>query len=207
MQTLLLIKTSLFSDQGASSCLADRFAVAWRAAHPESRVIVRDLSRDPPPHLSAERFAAFAAKPGERTPAQLVAVRESDALIDELKAADVVAIGAPMYNFGIPSSLKAYIDHIARAGVTFRYTETGPVGLLTGKRAVVFATRGGRYAGTPLDTQAPYLRNVLAFLGLGEASFVFAEGLALAPEARQQAFARAVAEAEALARPDLAATA
>ena len=199
MQTLLQIKTSLFSDNGESSRLANRFVVAWRAAHPGGRVIVRDLARDPVPHLDATRFGAFLAKPEGRTTAQADVVRYSDALIQELKEADVVVIGVPLYNFGIPSTLKAYIDHIARAGVTFRYTEKGPVGLLTGKKGYVFAARGGLYAGTPLDTQTAYLRNVLAFLGIAGVEFVFAEGLALGPAAKEEALARAGAQVEALA--------
>jgi FMN-dependent NADH-azoreductase len=124
-----------------------------------------------------------------------------------LKEADVVVIGVPMYNFGIPSTLKAYFDHIARAGVTFRYTEKGPVGLLTGKKAYVFAARGGLYAGTPRDTQTPYLRDVLSFLGMSDVQFVFAEGLAMESAAKEQAVAKASAQAEALALPALAATA
>jgi FMN-dependent NADH-azoreductase len=201
MQTLLQIKTSIFSDKGESSRLANRFAGAWRAAHPDGRVIVRDLARDPVPHLDAERFGAFLAKPEARTKAQAEALRCSDALIEELKEADIVALGVPLYNFGLPSTLKAYIDHIARAGVTFRYTEKGPVGLVTGKRAYVFATRGGLYAGTPLDTQIPYLRNVLGFLGMTEVEFVFAEGLGMGPAAKEQALAKAGLQAERLAQP------
>ena len=93
-------------------------------------------------------------------------VAYSDALIDELKQADVIVLGLPMYNFGVPSQLKAYFDHIARAGVTFSYTAEGPVGLLTGKKVYVFAARGGLYAGTPLDTQTSYVRDFLRFLGI-----------------------------------------
>jgi FMN-dependent NADH-azoreductase len=207
MQTLLQIKTSLFSDNGQSSRLANRFVAAWRAAHPGRRVMVRDLALDPVPHLDAQRFAAFLSTPEDRTDVHAEVLRYSDALIDELKEADVLVIGAPMYNFGIPSTLKAYFDHIARAGVTFRYTERGPVGLLTGKKAYVFAARGGRYAGTTLDTQAPYLRNVLTFLGMSEVEFIFAEGLAMGSAAKEHALAKASAQAEALALPALVATA
>jgi FMN-dependent NADH-azoreductase len=199
MQTLLQIKTSLFSDAGESSRLADRFVAAWRASHPDGRVIVRDLARNPAPHLDAERFIAFLAKPEHRTQAQAEALSYSDSLIEELKAADVVAIGAPMYNFSVSSTLKAYIDHIARAGVTFRYSEKGPIGLLTGKKAYVFTTRGGHYSGTPLDTQTPYLRIVLSFLGISDIEFVFAEGLASTPTAKEQTLAKAGAVAEELA--------
>ena len=204
METLLQIKTSLFSDSGESSRLANRFVVAWQAAHPSGRVVVRDLARDPVPHLDAERFGAFVTKPEDRTTAQTEVLRYSDALIKELKEAAVVVFGVPMYNLGIPSTLKAYFDHIARAGVTFRYTERGPVGLITGKKTFVFAARGGRYSGTPLDTQTPYLRNVLTFLGMSNVDFVFAEGVAMGAAAKQQAVARANAQAEALALPAFA---
>ena len=117
------------------------------------------------PHLDAERFGAFLSKADDRTKTQAEALHYSDALIAELKAADFLTIGAPLYNFSIASTLKAYIDHIARAGVTFRYTDKGPIGLLTGKKAYVFSTRGGVYSGTPLDLQTPYLRTVLGLPG------------------------------------------
>ena len=123
----------------------------------------------------------------------------SDALINELQQADVIVIGLPMYNFGVPSQLKAYFDHIARAGVTFKYTEQGPVGLLTGKRAYVFAARGGVYAGTPLDTQTGYVRDFLRFLGITDVNFVYAEGLAISPQSKEAGLAKAGAEIASLA--------
>jgi FMN-dependent NADH-azoreductase len=126
-------------------------------------------------------------------------VAYSDALIEELKSADTLVLGLPMYNFGIPSTLKAYFDHIARAGVTFRYTDKGAVGLLTGKRAVVFASRGGRYAGTPLDTQTGYVRDFLRFIGIEDVEFVYAEGLAMGEETKAAALAGARRELQRLA--------
>jgi len=191
MNTLLQLDTSLFSDRGQSSQLAARFVKEWQLANPRATVISRDLARDPLPHLSAARFQAFITKPEERTPAQVAHARESDALIDELKQADTIVIGLPMYNFGIPSTLKAYFDHVARVGHTFRYTETGPEGLLKGKRAVIFAARGGIYAGTPLDTQTAYVRDFLRFLGIEEVEFVYAEGLALGEDAKGRGLAKA----------------
>jgi FMN-dependent NADH-azoreductase len=205
MSTLLQIKSSLHSDRGESSRLADAFVGAWRAAHPTARVIVRDLAREPVPHLTAERFGAFLAAPDARTAAQRDVVGYSDALIAELRAADVVVLGLPMYNFGIPSTLKAYFDHVARAGETFRYTERGPVGLLTGKQAYVLATRGGLYAGTPRDTQTAYVREFLAFLGIDDVEFVHAEGLAIGAEPRRIALASARARIARLVAPALAA--
>ena len=123
----------------------------------------------------------------------------SDTLIDELKQADVIVFGLPMYNFGVPSQLKAYFDHIARAGVTFKYTDKGPVGLLTGKKVYVFAARGGLYAGTPLDTQTSYVRDFLRFLGMTDVEFVYAEGLAISAQSKQAGLAKAVAEIARLA--------
>lgn len=186
MSTLLQIKTSLFGDAGQSSRLADELAARWRAVHPRGRVIVRDLAAQPIAHLSAERFSAFASKPDARTPEQLAVVQLSDELIEELRQADEIVLTAPMYNFGIPSTLKAYFDHIARAGVTFRYTESGSVGLLLNKKVTVVATRGGDYAGTAKDTATAYLRDFLAFIGLTEVEFVYAEGLAISAERQQR---------------------
>src|SRR5882724_6553184 len=145
MNTLLQINTSIFSGQGQSTRLNEEFVAAWKAAHPQGRVVVRDFAKDPMPHLTAERFKAFLTKPEERTPAQQEIAAYSDALIAEIRAADVVVLGMPMYNYGFPSMLQSYFDHIARAGVTFRYTETGPEGLLTGKKAYVFSARGGKH--------------------------------------------------------------
>ena len=144
MQTILHLNTSIFGDDGQSSRLAAEFV----ARIPRARVIARDLARDPVPHLDAARFGAFLSKPETRTAEQRAVLAYSDMLIEELRQADTIVLGLPMYNFGIPSQLKAYFDHVARAGVTFRYTEKGAVGLLTGKQAYVFAARGGLYAGT-----------------------------------------------------------
>ena len=205
MKTLLQIKASLFSDHGQSSRLAARFVAQWQVANPSGELITRDLGSDPVPHLTAERFQAFLAKPEERTAQQISHAAYSDALIAELKRADTIVIGLPMYNFGVPSMLKAYFDHIARAGVTFRYTEKGPLGLLTGKKVYVFATRGGTYAGTPSDTQTPYLKTFLGFLGMSDVEFVYAEGLAAGDASKQQGLARAHGDIQRLVEPQLAA--
>jgi FMN-dependent NADH-azoreductase len=201
MKTLLQINTSLFSDGGQSSRLAGRFVEQWRATHPAGQVVSRDLARHPVPHLTAERFQAFLVAPEKRTPEQAAEVALSDALIGELERADVVVIGLPMYNFGVPSSLKAYIDHIGRAGRTFTYTEKGPVGLLKGKKAVVVATRGGLYAGTPLDTQTSYVRDFLRFIGIEDVEFVYAEGLAMGEAPKSAALTQAEGRIAALAAP------
>ncbi len=191
MTTLLKINASLFSTQGQSSQLAERFVAARQAATPDLKVVSRDLAAEPVPHLDAARFLSFLAKPEERSAEQQAVVAYSDALIEEVRQADEIVIGLPMYNFGIPSTLKAYFDHIARAGVTFRYTATGPEGLLTGKKVTVFAARGGLYAGTPKDSQTTYVRDFLGFIGITDVEFVYAEGLNMGEESKSAALAAA----------------
>jgi FMN-dependent NADH-azoreductase len=198
MTQILQVNSSLSGESGQSSRLASEFAGALAAAT-GATVKVRDLARQPLPHLTAERFAAFTTPVSARTVEQQRHVSESDALIDELRGADVLVLGVPMYNFGVPSTLKAYFDHVARAGVTFRYTAEGPVGLLTGKRAFVFATRGGRYAGTDADLQSAFLRRFLGFIGIRDLEFIYAEGLSLGAEQREQALAAALQRIDQLA--------
>jgi FMN-dependent NADH-azoreductase len=200
MTTLLQINASLNHDNGQSSQLANQFVAAYRLSHPDAKIVVRNVAAaDAVPHLNAERFGAFITKPEERSDAQHSVVAYSDPLIDELKQADVIVLGLPMYNFGVPSQLKAYFDHIARAGVTFKYTDRGPVGLLTGKKVYVFAARGGLYAGTPMDTQTSYVRDFLRFIGMADVEFIYAEGLAISPQSKQEGLARAAAEIARLA--------
>lgn len=196
MTTLLQIKTSLFAD-GQSSQLADHLVARWQAANPDVEVIVRDLTTDPVPHLTAERFGALLTPPAARSAEQAAVAAYSDALIDELTRADVIVLALPMYNFGIPSTLKAYFDHVARSGITFRYTAEGPEGLVDGKRVYVVAARGGLYSGSSLDTQSDYVRNFLGFLGMREVEFVYAEGLNMGdePKARGLASAREALDA------------
>jgi FMN-dependent NADH-azoreductase len=200
MTALLQINASLNHDNGQSSQLANQFVAAFRKRHPKAKIVVRNVAAaDAVPHLNAERFGAFITKPEERNHAQHSVVAYSDALIDELKQADVIVLGLPMYNFGVPSQLKAYFDHIARAGVTFKYTDKGPVGQLTGKKVYVFAARGGLYAGTPMDTQTSYVRDFLRFIGMADVEFIYAEGLAISPQSKQEGLAKAAAEIARLA--------
>ena len=177
---ILQINSSIHGETGASTQLAGDIAT-----HLGGEVTLRDLTSQPVPHLDAETFAAFSAPPEEHNEHQAAGRALSDQLIEELRAADTVILAVPMYNFGIPSTLKAWLDYIARAGVTFRYTSEGPEGLLGDKRVIVVATRGGQYAGTDADHQTAFLRQVLGFLGLGELEFVYAEGLAN-PQRREQ---------------------
>lgn len=187
MKSLLQINASLNGPEGLSSTLAAEYTAQWRARHPGARVRVRDLAAEPVPHIDTETFSAFGLRPDARTDAQRAAVAYSDELIAELKAADVIVLGLPMHNFSVPSVLKAYFDHVARAGVTFRYTESGPVGLLQGRRAVLVQTRGGRYRGTASDTQTPYVIGFLNFLGIADVDVVYAEGTAMGETELQEA--------------------
>jgi FMN-dependent NADH-azoreductase len=195
---ILQINSSIFASGGQSTRLADSF-VAQLAQEQGARVTVRDLAGEPLPHLDGERFAAFQTEPDKRTPVQQAAVEYSDRLIDELRAADVIVVGVPMYNFGIPSQLKAWFDQVARAGATFRYTEQGPEGLLKGKKTYVLSTRGGQYAGTERDSETAHVRDFLALLGLTDVVFVYAEGLALGDATRLATLTEAQAKIQRLA--------
>ena len=199
MKTLLQINASLRSDSGQSSVLASAFTKKWLQANPGGRVILRDLAAHEIPHLTEGRFEAFLTAPEERTEQQAAWAAESDELIAELQQADTVVIGLPMYNFGIPSTLKAWIDHVARAGKTFKYTESGAVGLLADRPVVLFAARGGVYKGTARDTQSAYMTHFLNFIGIRDIEFVYAEGLALGEETRQNSLTVATRTMERLA--------
>ena len=191
MTTLLQINSSIFSSGGHSSQLANEFVSTWHAKNADAQIIVRDLAQAPLPHLDAQRVTAFFTPAEARTVEQQALVAESDALIDEIKQSEIIVIGLPMYNFGIPSTLKAYFDQIARAGITFRYTEQGPVGMLSNKKVYVFATRGGMFAGTALDSQTTYVRDFLNFLGISDVEFIYAEGLNRSGDVKETALAAA----------------
>ncbi|WP_376985298.1 FMN-dependent NADH-azoreductase [Bosea sp. R86505] len=196
MSHLLVINSSAAGVASVSKQLIDETVARLRAAKPSLVVVERDLGANPVPHLTTDSTAAIrGAEPAND--AQRAAKALSDALVAELKAADTVIIGAPMYNFGIPSTLKSWFDHVLRAGVTFKYGETGPVGLLEGKRAIVVESRGGIYSSGPtqsLDSQEPHLRTMLGFIGISDVTFVRAEKLGYGPEAREQAINDAKAE-------------
>ncbi|MGC1507155.1 FMN-dependent NADH-azoreductase [Ketobacter sp. MCCC 1A13808] len=196
---LLHISSSLFSDQGNSKQLADHFVQTWIAQHPDGAVTERDLSKDPVPHLDQATFTANITAVDQRTEQQRAQARLADTLVEELMEADVLVLSVPMYNFGIPSTLKAWIDNVARAGTTFKYTATGPVGLVKNTKAVVLTARGGAYVGTPNDTQTPYLTTLLGFLGITDVQFIYAERLNMEPEKAPEIINRAKAEAEKLA--------
>jgi len=191
---ILQINSSARTGQSHSTRLADSIVARLRAGAPDARLAVRDLGRTPHPVLDEAALGALFAPPAQRTPEQAARVALDDALIAELKAADVIVIGVPMYNFGVPAQLKNWIDAVARAGITFRYTENGAIGLVQGKKVYVALTRGGHYRNTPADTQVPYLQTFLGFIGLVDVTFIYAEGLALGPDAEHMAMASAQAQ-------------
>jgi FMN-dependent NADH-azoreductase len=180
MASLLQINSSLFGDNGNSSVLSQEFVQRWKAQNPTGEVTLRDLAKEAVPHLDATRVQALFSPAEGRTAEQQAVLDYSNKIIAEIEAADAIVIGVPLYNFGVPSTLKAYFDHIARAGVTFKYTETGPVGLLKDKPVYVIATRGGVHKGLPSDSQTQFLTTLLNFLGLKDVHFIYAEGLNMA---------------------------
>lgn len=191
---ILQVNASIRPEGANSTRLANDIVARLQAANPNARLTVRDLGADPHPMLDAAALGALFTPAEQRTPDQAARVALDDALIAEVKAADVLVLGVPMYNFGIPAQLKNWLDAITRAGVTFRYTESGPEGFLTGRKVYVALARGGRYRGTANDTQTPYLKLILGFLGMTDVHFIYAEGLNMGPEATQQGFAEAEAD-------------
>ena len=191
---ILQINASARREGANSTRLADSVVARLRAAHPDARLTVRDLAATPHPVLDEAALAALFTPADKRSAEQAARVALDDALIAEVQAHDTLVLGVPMYNFGVPVQLKSWIDAIARAGVTFRYTATGPEGLLKGKTVYVALARGGLYRDTPNDSQVPYLKSVLGFLGLTDLHFIYAEGLAMGPEAVASGFAQAEAD-------------
>jgi FMN-dependent NADH-azoreductase len=192
MSTLLYINSSIRKQGSVSRMISREFVDKWKAAHPQGVVIERDLGTDPAPHLTEQVMGAVFTPEAQRSPAQAHDLLAADAMIAELMSADVIVIGAPMYNFSVSSSLKAWIDYIARAGVTFSYNENGPVGLAVGKKVYVFTARGGVYSKGPasaMDFHETYLRAVLGFIGLTDVTFIHSEGLAMGDAAVESALA------------------
>ncbi|MEW6460325.1 FMN-dependent NADH-azoreductase [Ectopseudomonas khazarica] len=194
MSRILVIESSARQQGSVSRELTQQFIGNWQAAHPADQIQVRDLAVDPVPHLDATLLGGWMTPSEQQSEAEKAALARSNLLTDEVLAADVLVLAAPMYNFAIPSTLKAWLDHVLRAGVTFKYTETGPQGLLTGKRAFVLTARGGIYAGSALDHQEPYLRQALAFIGIHDVQFIHAEGLNLGAEFSEKGLAQARAK-------------
>ncbi len=202
MNTLLIVNSSPRSNS-VSRSLTRRVAEDWRAHNPDGRMIERDLMVEPLPFLTESWFQASTTPAAQRTPEQQHALALSDALIEELLAADVIVLGVPMHNFSIPASLKAWIDLITRAGKTFSYGDKGPQGLIPeGKQVLAIVSRGGVYGeGTPAfsaDFQVPYLRHMLGFIGLKNVTVIEADKQAFGPDAAQQSVDNAVKKLSAL---------
>lgn len=187
VNTILHIESSIFGDSGVSSQLSAVLVAKLKARFAGAEVTRRNVASNPLPHLDAQTLTSI----GEGKPVI------GDTLIEEVKAADVIVLGVPMYNFGVPSSLKAWFDHIARAGSTFKYTESGPVGLLTSKKVYVVTSRGGYHKGAATDLEVPFLKTILGFIGLTDVEFIYAEGLNLTGK-REKGLAEATARIEEL---------
>ncbi|MDP1610235.1 MAG: NAD(P)H-dependent oxidoreductase [Sulfuritalea sp.] len=191
---ILQINASARREAANSTRVANSIVARLRSANPSATLTLRDLAVTLHPVLDEAALGALFTAPEKRTAEQAARVALDDALIAEVQAADVIVLGVPMYNFGVPVQLKNWIDAIARNGVTFRYTEKGPEGLLKGKKAYLALARGGRYRDTAADSQVPYLKTVLGFLGMTELHFIYAEGLNMGAEAAAQGFAQAEAD-------------
>ena len=196
---ILQINASARREGANSTRIADAIVARLQAANPGARLTLRDLAVTQQPVLDEAALGALFTPADQRTEEQAARVALDDALIAEVQAADAIVLGVPMYNFGVPAQLKNWIDAIARNGVTFRYTANGPEGLLKGRKVYVGLARGGRYRGTEADSQVPYLRTVLGFLGISDVHFVYAEGLNMGEDAARQGFAEAEAEIAAIA--------
>ncbi len=171
------IDSSIAGREATSSILA-KSVVDRLVSGQDAQVHYRDLNQEGLGHLTDEVFAGFRLDAAERNETQQAAAKRSDAYIAELKDADALVLAVPMYNFSTPSTVKAWVDHIARAGVSFTYGANGPEGLLNVKKAYVVSTRGGQYAGSAFDHQSPWIEQVLKFVGIQEVEFIYAEGMA-----------------------------
>ncbi len=194
MKKVLLLTSSLFAENGKSSAMANMVKAALKDQAKDVALTEKDLVALDLPHLNAEEMSAWMTPPNERTDAQQALAQRSDLLIEELMAHDVIVLAAPLYNLGIPSQVKAYFDRLLRAGVTFKYTAEGPKGLVAGKQALVLAARGGVYAGTEADSQTPHIKTLFGLMGVTDLNFIYAEGLAVSPEMKEEALAGAQAQ-------------
>jgi len=195
---ILQLNSSARGEASESTRLANRITERLVAANAGAKATVHDVVRNPIPTLDEAALQAIFTPADQRSAEQAARVVPADAAIAAVQAADVLVLAVPMYNFGVPAQLKNWIDAIARAGVTFRYTATGPEGLLKGKKVFVALTRGGKYRDTPADSLVPYLRTTLGFLGMSDVQFVYAEGLNMGADVAQAALQAAEAEIAAL---------
>lgn len=204
MSKLLHIDSSILGGNSVSRQLTAQIVASWRAGHPATEVSYLDLAVDTPSHLSAESLGFRMPAGAAQTEAQQRENAVSEALVAQFLAADVIVVGAPLYNFSIPTQLKAWIDRVAQVGRTFGYTDKGPVGLAGGKTVIVASTRGGMYstsdAGNAMEHQESYLRTVFGFFGITDVRVVRAEGLAMGEAAKAAALATATADIAAQAQ-------
>ena len=204
MNSLLVINSSAAREGSVSRTLVEDTVATLLETNPFAHVVRRDLGEDPVPHLTVDTLAGVRGIPGTFAERQARAL--SDELIAELRAADTIVIGAPMYNFGVATGLRSWFDYVLRAGETFSYSEAGPRGLLPGKRVIVIESRGGLYSEGPasaIDFQEPYLRHLLGFVGITDVTFIHAEKLGFGPEARNAALTNAKTRIATLAAPAL----
>ncbi|MEH6566020.1 MAG: FMN-dependent NADH-azoreductase [Halopseudomonas sp.] len=179
MKQILVIQSSARQNGSLSREYTANLVARLQAQHPEAKVVTRDLTAQALPHLDETLLNGWMKPVDQQTDAERAASERSNELVDELMASDVVVIGSPMYNFGITSTLKAWFDHVLRAGRTFKYTETGPVGLTPDRKVYVVTSRGGRHQGMPQDHQQPYITTALGFIGIQDVSFVHVEAQGL----------------------------
>ncbi|MEJ2045110.1 MAG: NAD(P)H-dependent oxidoreductase [Reinekea sp.] len=193
------VQTGIFGDHSNSNTLVNKIVSKLESKYEKVDVYSRDLSAKPLPYFDAQVAMALNTAAEDRNDAQQALADLSDTLIEEVKSADIIVLGVPMYNFGIPAQLKSWFDFIARAGATFKYTETGPVGLLADRPVYIAAARGGIHRDQTTDSQTAYLQTMLAFLGLQSVSIVYAEGLAMGDDAKAASLSQFEAEVEELA--------
>ena len=198
MSKLLFVKSSILGGDSKSSLIAQEFVENWKQKHPGAQVVTRDLGASPVSHLALDHLGALMTPSEKRSREQVESVAAADVMIGELEEADMIVIASPMYNFSISTNLKAWIDHVVRAGRTFRYNEEGrPEGLLKNKKVVVVTGRGGIYSEGPMtafDFQEPYLRTILGFIGLTNVHFIHVEGLRISADAAAKGIANARAK-------------
>lgn len=198
---LLHIDSSILGDNSVTRGLGREVVEQWRQRHPDIEVTYRDLATEAPGHLTADSLAARQVPPDQLSPAQRAEAELGERLLAEFIAADVIVLGAPMYNFSVPSQLKAWLDRVLVAGRTFKYTEKGPVGLAGGKRVVIVSSRGGVYSEGPaqaMDHQESYLKAALGLAGVTDVGVIRAEGVNLGPQQRGQAIRAALDEVRTL---------
>lgn len=194
---VLQIDSSLFGDNGVSSQLS-KHLVEQLAARSDIDLLHKQFAHEPVPHFDGNHLSALMTPELERSPEQQAMVAYSDGLIAELQAANSLVLGLPMYNFDVPSMMKAWFDHVARAGVTFRYTETGSEGLLKNKKAYLLMARGGLHKGSDRDTETGFVRTFLNFIGITDVTIIYAEGTNMGDEIRSRAISEAKAEIDTL---------